>query len=63
MPRDPVLVDLYAALHAQFPRGLEEAGLDFDELDQLSDGIAGAASHYVNNTRPLTADHRMWLTE
>jgi hypothetical protein len=32
-------------------------------LVDLDDGIAGAASHYVNNTRPLTPDHRVWLLE
>jgi hypothetical protein len=63
MARDPVLVDLYDALHEPFPRSLEKAGLDWVELDQLSRDITGAASHYVNNTRPLTAVHRIWLTE
>lgn len=45
------------------PAGLAGQVIDGIELVDLDDGIAGAASHYVNNTRPLTGDHRAWLAE
>jgi hypothetical protein len=61
--RDQVLVDLYKGLLTPFPAGLAGKVIEGVDLVDLDDGIGGAASHYVNNTRPLNADHRAWLQE
>jgi len=58
-----VLVDLYDGLLSPFPACLAGQVIDGFELVDLDDGIAGAASHYVNNTQPLSGDHRAWLVE
>lgn len=63
MARDEVLVELYNKLSDPFPAGLAGEAIEGVDLVELDDGIAGAASHYVNNTRPLTPDHRAWLTD
>ena len=63
MARDQVLGDLYNQTVGPFPDGLAGEVIEGVELVDLVDGIAGAASHYVNNTRPLTPDHRAWLPE
>ena len=53
----------YNGRFAPFPGGLAGEVIESAELVDLDDGIAGAASHYLNNKRPLTPDHRAWLTE
>jgi hypothetical protein len=63
MARDELLVGLYASLLMPFPPGLAGEVVGDVDLGDLDDGIAGAASHYVNNTRPLTPDHRALLAE
>jgi hypothetical protein len=63
MARDQVLLDLYHAVDGPFPEGLGGVVIEGVELVDVTDGIAGAASFYVNNTRALTADHRAWLQE
>jgi len=63
MGRDQILTDLYNGLMTPFPTGLGGKVIDGVDLLDLDDDIAGAASHYTNNTRPLTADHRIWLAE
>ena len=63
MARDEVLSDLYSKLLVPFPAGLAGEVIEGVDLVDLDDGIAGIASHYVNNSRPLTPDHRTWLVE
>lgn len=46
-----------------FPPGLGGEVIEGAELVDLDVGIAGAASFYVNNTRPLTGVHRGCLKE
>ena len=58
-----MLVELYNGLLSPFPAGLAGQVIDGIELVDLDDGIGGAASHYVNNNRPLTGDHRAWLKD
>ncbi len=63
MARDDALADLYKNLLVPFPAGLAGEVIEGVELVDVDDGIAGAASHYVNNTHPLAPDHRQWLAE
>jgi hypothetical protein len=58
MARDQILVDLYNAHTGPFPRGLAGEVFGGVDLILLDEGIAGVASHYLDNARPLTHEHR-----
>ncbi len=58
MERDQILIDLYNALAGPFPRGLAGEVIGGVDVILLDEGIAGAASHYLDNARPLTPEHR-----
>ena len=63
MARDQILLGLYEAMHGRFPEGLAGAVIEGVDLNEVTDHISGVASHYVNSTKRLTADHRSWLEE
>ena len=61
--KDERLGELYEALAAgPYPPDCAGEEIDGVELVLLDDAIAGVASHYVRNTRPMTAEHREMLT-
>jgi hypothetical protein len=61
--KDERLGELYEALAAgPYPPGCAGEEIDGVELVLLDDAVAGVASHYVRNSRPMTAEHRQLLT-
>lgn len=62
--KDERLAQLYEALAAgPNPPGCAGEEIDGVDLVMLDADIAGVASHYLRNTRPVTAEHRVMLAD
>jgi hypothetical protein len=62
--KDERLGELYEALAAgPYPPGCAGEEIDGVELVMLDADIAGVASHYLRNSRPITDDHRAMLID